>query len=174
MIGSKLQKVTGWALIVAAIGVFWDAIEVKWLGTSSLPEGSWGLIPALLGILFGLVGLTLIAWRVGGLLPGLLAGLGTAATFFFHANYPSHATTGGLGALALGVSMLFMPGRGRLTSPLWVAAGVMHVSELVIPGRNWGPISAYTLLGASLLATGVFVLWGMGQETAGSLQEPAP
>jgi len=174
VVGSKLQNVTGWALLVATIGVFWDAIEVHWLGTSSLPEGSWGLLPAMLGILVGLIGLTVFAWRVGGPLPGVLAGLGTAATLFFHTNYPSYATTGGLGALALGVSMLFTPGWGRFTSPLWVAAGVMHVSELVMPGSSWGPISAYTLLRASLLATGAFVLWGISQEATTSPRSQAP
>ena len=158
MVGSKLQKLTGWALLVAAIGVLWDATEVHWLGTSSLPEGSWGLISALLGMLVGLIGLTIIAWTVGGPLPGLLAGLGTAATFFFHANYPDYSSIGGFGALSLGASMLFMPGRGRFIFPLWITTGIMHMSELVPPGRNWGPISAYTLLGASLLATGAFVL----------------
>lgn len=160
MVGSKLQTLTGWALLVAAIGVLWDAAEVHWLGTSSLPEGSWGLIPALLGSLVGLIGFTIIAWTVGGTLPGMLAGLGTAATVFFHANYPNYSSIGGFGALSLGASMLFMPGWGRFISPLWVATGIMHMSELVPPGHNWGPISAYTLLGASLLAAGAFVFWG--------------
>lgn len=174
MVGSKRQKVTGWALLVAASGIFWDAIEVHWLGTSSLPDGSWGLIPALLGMLVGLIGLAIIVWQVGGPLPGLLAGFGTAATLFFHANYPEYSTVGGFGSLALGVSMLFMSGWGRFISPLWVAAGLMHVSELTTPGSNWGPISAYTLLGVSLFATGAFVLWGISQETTTRARTTAP
>lgn len=60
--------------------------------------------------------------------------------------------------------MLFKTGWGRFISPLWVATGLMHVNELVTAGRNWGPISAYTLFGFSLLPTGAYVLWVVGQE----------
>lgn len=166
MIGSKLQKVTGWALLIGAFGVFWDAAEVHWLGTSSLPDGSLGLIPAYLGIVVGLTGLALVNWRVGGPVAGVLVGVGAVATFVFWGSYPSLATLGGLGALAIGVSMLFMPGWGRFVSPVWVVAGTMGVPELAVPGRNWGPISGFTLIGASLALTGAFVLWGLIRQGA--------
>lgn len=170
MIGSRLRKVTGWALLIAAFGVFWDATEVHWLGTSSLPDGSLGLIPAYLGIVVGLIGITLIGWRVGGSVAGILAGVGAIGTFIFWGTYPSYATLGGLGALAIGVSMLFMPGWGRFTSPVWVVAATMGIPELAVPGRNWGPISGFTLIGAALAATGAFVLWGLAEESESAEQ----
>lgn len=167
-LGSNLQKVTGWALLVAALGVFWDA-AAYWTGSAAQGEGSLGLIPAYLGMFVGLIGLTLVNWRVGGALSGLLAGLGTAGTFVFWGGYPSYSTAGGLGALVLAVSTLYLPGWGRFASPLWVSAGVMYISELVVPGRSWGPISAFTLIGSAFAATGAFVLWGLSDNA----EEPA-
>lgn len=160
MVGPKLRIVTGWALLIAAMGVFWDA-AAYWAGAS---DGSAGLIPAYLGMVVGLTGLTLVIWRAGGSAPGLLAGLGTVGTFIFWGGYPSYATAGGLGALALGVSMLYLPGWGRFTSPLWVSAGILGVTELVIASRNWGPISGFTLIGAAFAATGGYVLWGLASD----------
>jgi hypothetical protein len=166
MLGSKLQKVTGWALLIAASGVFWDAIEVHWLGTSAVPDGSLGLIPAYLGIVIGLIGFVFVTWRVGGPVSGLLTALGTAGTLVFWGSYPSYASLGGVGALLLGVSVLFLPGWGRFSSPLWIVAGVMGTGELVrFPLPSWGPVSSFTLIGAALGVTGAFVLWGMSRDS---------
>lgn len=158
--GPRLRKATGGALLMGAFGVFWDAYA-SWAGA---PDGSAGLIPAYLGMVVGLPALSLVAWRIGGPLPGMLAGLGTVGTFVFWGGYPSYATAGGLGALAIGVSMLFMPGWGRFTAPFWICGGTMGIAELVTPGSDWGPISGFTLIGAAFAATGAFVLWGLHGE----------
>lgn len=143
--------------------MFWEA-AAHWTGSVAESEGSIGLIPAYVGMVVGLVGLTLVDWQVGGLLPALLAGWGTAGTFVFWGNYPSYATAGGIGALALGMSMLFMPGWGRFVSALWIISGTLGIDELAPITRDWGPIGGFTVAGAAFAATGAFILWGLSRD----------
>lgn len=118
MIGQKLRVITGWALLVGAVGVWVDA----WLWWDNR-QGSWGLIPANVGTVVGLVCFLFVVGKVAGGWPAILAGLGVASTIVFWGSYPSNALFGGVGSVLIGISVLWLPGWGRLASPLWVAAG---------------------------------------------------
>lgn len=133
----------------------------EWSSSVLGTDGSMGLIPAYLGMVVGLLGLSLVVWRLGGSALGLVAVLGTAGTFVFWGSYPSYATAGGLGALLLGVAVLFLPSWARFTSPFWISSGTLGITELVVSGVNWGPISAWTLLACAFAATGAFILRGL-------------
>lgn len=155
MTGRKLRLITGWSLLVGAFGVGVDA----WLSWDD-HQGSWGLIPAYMGTVVGLVGLVLVVARVAARWPAILAGLGVASTLVFWGSYPSNAPFGGVGSVLIGISVLWLPGWGRLASPLWVAAATFGAPQ---PGVRWGPISGFTLMGVALAVTGAFLLFGLNQ-----------
>jgi len=173
MVSRRLRLITGWALLIGAAGIFIDAWaswslnsdSPEWLVTIVRPglgDGSIGLIPAYLGVIVGMTGLVVVLYRIAGVWIGLVCGIGVLGMFTFWGSYPDHATVGGLGSILIGVAILALPNWGRFASPLLVAAGVMGVPELgASPGINWGPVSAFTLLGAAIAVTGVFVLWGL-------------
>lgn len=172
-VGRRLQLVTGRALLVAAAGMFIDA----WAGSATLStwlasiitpggadNGSIGLIPAYLGSMIGMTGLLLVVYETAGMWPGLLAGVGVVGMFVFWGSYPDHSTIGGLGTILVGIAILFLPGWARFATPLWVASGILGITELVRPGVSWGPISGFTLGGAAVAVTGAFVLWSLHTE----------
>ena len=174
-LGRNLQMVTGWALLMAATGIFVDA----WAGWTTPPaflasiitpagadNGSVGLIPAYLGFSTGMIGLVVVVYKAAGVWSGFLAGLGIVGMFVFWGSYPDHSTIGGLGAILVGIAVLWLPGWARFTSPLWVASGIMGITELVRPGTSWGPIAGFTLGGAAVAVTGAFVLWGLSSKSA--------
>ena len=147
MIGRRLRLVTGWSLLVGAFGVGIDA----W-------ASSWGLAPAYLGTILGLACFVFVVGKVVGFWPAILTGLGVASTLLFWGTYPENAVFGSIGALLIGLAVLYLPGWGRWASPLWIAAGTFGAPRA---GVTWGPISAYTLFGAALGITGTFVLLGL-------------
>lgn len=176
-IGRKLQLVTGWALSTAAFGIFFDA----WAGSATFPtwlasiitptgagNGSIGLIPAYLGFLAGMIGFVLVVYETSGTWPGVVTGTGVVGMFIFWGSYPDYSTIGGLGGIIVGVAVLAVPAWARLTSPLWVASGLLGITELVRPGVSWGPVSRFTVLGAAVAATASFVLWGLPTATTPS------
>lgn len=164
----KPQLFTGWALLVAATGIFIDF----WAGSTTLPTwldpiinpagaggGSIGLIPAYLGFMTGMVCFVVVVYKASGMWPGLLTGIGGVGMFIFWGSYPDYSTIGGLGSILVGIAVLSLPGWAKLASPLWVASGLMGITQLVRPGVNRGPIAGFTLGGASVAVTGAFVLW---------------
>lgn len=166
----RLQLFTGWALLMAATGMFIDA----WAGWNTLPtsvasvitpagadNGSIGLIPAYLGFTTGMICFVVVVYKWSGIWPGLLTGVGVVGMFIFWGSYPDFSTIGGLGSILVGIAVLWLPRWARFASPLWVASGFMGVTELVRPGVNWGPIAGFTLGGAAVAVTGAFVLWGL-------------
>ena len=181
MVGRKLRLITGWALVVGAIGIFidswasWslDSSSPEWVVTiiapAGLGDGSIGLIPAYIGSTVGMIGFVIVLYRLAGMRVALLAGLGVIGMFTFWYSYPARATFGGVGSILIGVAILALPSWGRLASPIWVASGVMGIPELVPPGIHWGPIASFTLLGAAVGVTGAFTLWGL-RETEVSTQ----
>ena len=177
-VGLRLQLVTGWALLVAAAGMFVDA----WAGSATLPSwlapvitpggadnGSIGLIPAYLGFITGMTGFLLVVYKTAGRWPGLLAGVGVVGMFVFWGSYPDHSTIGGLGTILVGIAILCLPGWARFSTPLWVSSGILGINELVRPGVSWGPISGFTLGGAAVAMTGMFVLWGIREPVERSI-----
>lgn len=179
--GRKLQLFTGRALLVAATGIFIDF----WAGSTTLPPwldpiinpagaggGSIGLIPAYLGFTAGMACFVAVIHKGSGTWPGVLAGVGVVGMFIFWGSYPDHSTIGGLGSIVVGIAVLRLPGWARFASPLWVASGLMGVTELVRPGVNWGPISGFTLGGAAVAVTGAFVLWGLPKKEAAETTLP--
>jgi hypothetical protein len=189
MSGRRLQLITGWGLLLGAVGIFVDAWAGWALSTDSpewlisvlapagLGEGSIGLIPAYLGVTAGLIGFVIFMYRTQGARAALLAGVGVVGLFIFWYSYPARATFGGVGSIIIGSSMLLLPGWGRLASPLWVASGIMGIPELVRPGIHWGPVAGFTLAGAAVAVTGASVLWGSAEvhrgDTAQTLAQPA-
>lgn len=175
VVKSALKNVTGWALMAAAVGIFYDEYASRVLGQ----DVSVGLITAYLGVTVGMVGLVLVVRRLVGGIPAFLAGIGTLGAFVFFYTYPSNATIGGIGSIIVGIALLFLPPAGRLASPLWVGAGVLGIPLLISGRPEWGPVSGFTLLGAALAASGAFVLWGMdrrdrsGEYMAAGVGEPA-
>lgn len=166
-VGRRLQLVTGWALLIAASGIFIDA----WAGWALDTDGSLGLIPAYLGFTAGMIGFVLVALKTSGWWPGLLTGVGVVGMFIFWGSYPDYSTIGGLGGILVGIAVLWLPGWARFASPLWVASGLMGITELVRPGVGWGPVSRFTLHGAAVAVIGAFVLWALPTKTAA---EPSP
>lgn len=178
--GRVLRGVTGWSLLVGALGIFVDSWaswyltvdQPQWLIDTVAPggisQGSIGLIPAYLGVTIGSVGLVLVAARTAPRWVAAVVAAGVAGLMVFWFSYPDHATLGGLGTIVVGIGMLLLPGWSRLVTPLWVAAGVLGIPELVSPGVHWGVVAGFTLTGAAVLATGTYVLWGSPRKvTAG-------
>lgn len=174
MLGRRLRLITGWALVIGALGTLIEtwafsslfSASPKWLTTIVFPggllgDGSIGLIPAYIGGTIGLIGLGMVIHRLVGVWMTALAGLGVIGTLTFWYSYPARATFGGIGAVLIGVAMLSLPSWGRFASPIWVASGIMWIPELVRPGINWGPIASFTLLGAAIGVTGAFILTGI-------------
>lgn len=169
-LGRRLQVVTGWALLIAGMGILFDS----WAGRMTFPtllasivtpagaeNGSIGLIPAYLGLTIGMSCFPFVVRKASGIGPGLVAGAGVVGMFVFWYGYPHYSTIGGLGSILVGISVLWLPGWARLVSPLWVASGIMGITELVRPGISWGPIAGFTLAGAAVALTGAFVHWGL-------------
>jgi hypothetical protein len=174
MVGRRLRLITGWALLVGAVGILFDSFAVPMLDLFNRPEwlvaiiapaglsnGSIGLIPAYIGVTVGMVGFVIVIYRSMGVGMAVLAGLGVIGMFTFWYSYPARATFGGIGSILIGVAVLSLPAWGRLASPIWVASGIMGIPELVRPGINWGPIASFTLLGAAIGVTGAFILLGV-------------
>ena len=162
-IGVVLRRITGWSLLAAAAGTFYDAFMCD-----GCAQGSIGLIPLYLGFPIGAVGLVLIFWRVVGWVPALLAASGLAGILFFMFSYPNGAE-GWIGAILLGIAHLFLPLSGRLASVLWVAVGILGFPEF--GARSWGPIAAFTVFGAATAASGAFVLLGLKSAAPGPVSE---
>jgi hypothetical protein len=154
--GVLLRRITGWALLAAAAGIFFDAITCD-----GCAEGSIGLIPLYIGFPIGAVGLVLVMRRVAGWVPAVLAAAGLAGILFFMFSYPNGAI-GWIGGIFVGIAHLFLPLSGRLSSVLWVAVGILGFPEF--GARSWGPIAAFTMFGAATAASGAFVLWGLRSE----------
>ena len=181
---TRLQSITGWGLVIGAVGIFLDswaswsinADSPDWLVTVVAPagvgNGSIGLIPAYLGATVGMVGLVFFLHRTQAQWVSFLAGVGVVGMLTFWYSYPSRATFGGLGSVLIGVALLVLPMWWRTASLLWVASGVMGIPELAQPGRHWGPVASFTLLGAAIAVTGAFTLWGFG--SAGGEVEGQP
>ena len=152
--GKVMRRITGWSLLAAAAGTFYDAFMCD-----GCAQGSIGLIPLYLGFPIGAVGLVLVFWRVVGWVPALLAASGLAGILFFMFSYPNGAE-GWIGAILVGIAHLFLPLSGRLASVLWVAVGILGFPEFGEP--SWGPIAAFTVFGAATAASGAFVLFDLG------------
>jgi hypothetical protein len=152
IVSPRLQKITGWALLAASVGTFYDAYA-----SSSGAQGSIGLIPLYLGFPIGSIGLVMVIRKIAGWLPALLAAAGLVGVFIFMGSYPNGAE-GWIGLVLIGFALLFLPLPGRLASVLWIAAGILGFPKF---GQgSWGLISAFTVFGAACAASGAFVLWG--------------
>lgn len=147
-----LRYITGWSLLAAAAGIFYDAYVCD--GCS---QGSIGLIPLYIGFPIGSVGLVLVFRKFVGWAPAVLAALGLAGILIFMFSYPNNAE-GMIGAILVGIAHLFLPLSGRLVSVLWVAAGILGFPAFNT--ASWGPIDGFTMFGAATTASGVVVLWG--------------
>jgi hypothetical protein len=156
MAGRILRYITGWALLAAAAGTFFDAYACD-----GCAEGSIGLIPLYIGFPIGSVGLALVFRKVAGWVPTILAALGLWGILFFMFSYPSGAE-GWVGAILLGMAHLYFPLTGRFAAVLWVATGMLGFPEFGSP--SWGPIAAFTVFGAATAASGAFVLFGLRSE----------
>ena len=88
IVGPVLRNITGWALLAAVAGTFFDA-----LACDGCPEGSIGLIPLYIGFPIGSVGLVLVFRKVAGWVPTILAALGLAGILFFMFSYPNSDMT---------------------------------------------------------------------------------
>lgn len=163
--GPVLRNITGWALLAAAAGTFFDAFACD-----GCPDGSIGLIPLYIGFPIGSVGLVLVFRKVAGWVPTILAALGLAGILFFMFSYPNGAV-GWIGAILIGIAHLYLPLTGRFASVLWVATGILGFPEFGSP--SWGPIAAFTVFGAATAASGAFVLWGLKSGDPESVPEPA-
>lgn len=158
IVSPRLRKITGWALLAASAGTFFDAYA-----SSGGAQGSIGLIPLYLGFTIGSIGLVILIRQVAGWTPAILAAIGLAGFFIFMFSYPNGAE-GWIGLVLFGIAHLFLPLVGRFPSVLWIAAGLLG-----FPGfgqGSWGPISAFTVFGAATAASGVFVLWGLRPKAA--------
>jgi hypothetical protein len=175
MVGRRLRLFTGWSMLVGAAGALLDAWATKsstadmpeWLESALLPggdmgSGSIGLIPMYVAGTLGLAAFVFVALRLAGPWAAGIAGLGIAGLFVFWYSYPSGATWGALGSIAVGTAVLFLPGWAKFASPLWVASGALGLPALVRPGAQWGPVSSFTLLGAAMAVTGAYLVWGVG------------
>lgn len=169
-LGRKLQLLTGWALLIAASGILFDSWASRitfptWMASIITPagadSGSIGLIPAYLGLTTGMICFLFVVYKASGIWPGLVTAAGVVGIFIFWYGYPHYSTIGGLGSILVGIAVLWLPGWARFASPLWVASGLMGITELVRPGINWGPVAGFTLAGAAVAVTGAFVLWGL-------------
>jgi hypothetical protein len=167
-LGRKLQVVTGWALLIAGMGIFFDSAASRItfptllapiITPAGADNGSIGLIPAYLGLTIGMICFPFVVYKASGIWPGLVTGAGVVGMFIFWYGYPHYSTIGGLGSILIGIAVLWLPGWARFVSPLWVASGIMGITELVRPGVSWGPIAGFTLAGAAVALTGAFVLW---------------
>jgi hypothetical protein len=172
-LGRKLQVVTGWALLIAGIGIFFDSwasritsptFLVSMIAPAGPESGSIGLIPAYLGLTVGMICFFFVVYTASGIWPGLVTGAGVVGIFIFWYGYPHYSTIGGLGSVLVGIAVLWLPGWARFASPLWVASGILGITELVRPGISWGPVAGFTLAGAAVAVTGAFVLWGMSSK----------
>lgn len=182
-LGRRLQLVTGWALLIAAMGIFFDAgasritfptLLASIITPAGAENGSIGLIPAYLGFTTGMICFPFVAYKVSGMWPGLLTGAGVVGMFIFWYGYPHYSTIGGLGSILVGIAVLLLPRWARFASPLWVASGIMGITELVRPGISWGPVAGFTLLGAAIAVTGAFVIWSLpAKEPAEQSMPPA-
>ena len=152
LVSPILQRMTGWALLAASVGIFYDAYA-----SSGGAQGSIGLIPLYLGFPIGSIGLVILIRQVAGWTPAILAAIGLAPFLYFMGSYPNGAE-GWIGLVLFGFAHLFLPLTGRLASLLWIAAGILGFPEF---GQgSWGLISAFTVFGAACAASGAFVLWG--------------
>jgi hypothetical protein len=151
--GTVLRNLTGWTLLAASVGIFFDAITC-----GGCAQGSIGLIPLYIGFPIGSVGLVLITKKVAGWIPTLFAAFGVFGILLFMFSYPEGAE-GWLGAIFIGIAHLFFPLSGRFASVLWVAVGILGFPEF--GAASWGPVSAFTVFGAATAASGIFVLWGL-------------
>jgi hypothetical protein len=161
--GKILRRITGWSLLAAAAGTFYDAFMCD-----GCAQGSIGLIPLYLGFPIGAVGLVLVFWRVAGWIPALLAASGLAGILIFMFSYPNGAE-GWIGAILVGIAHLFLPLSGRFASVLWMAAGILGFPEF--GARSWGSIAAFTVFGAATTASGAFVLLGLKSAAPGPVPE---
>ncbi len=150
--GPWLRHITGWALVAAAIGTFWDEIAC-----GGCPEGSFGLVPLYLGFPIGAFGLALVFRKTVGMIPAVITGLGLAGILVFMGAYPDGAD-GWIGGVLIGIGHLFLPLSGRFAAVLWVASGVLGFPEF--GAGSWGVIRAFSLFGAATAYSGAFVLWG--------------
>ena len=125
--GNVLRWITGWSLLAASAGTFFDAYVCN-----GCPEGSVGLFPLYLGFPIGSVGLVIVFKKVAGWIPALLAALGLSGMLYFMFAYP-HGARGWAGAIFIGTAHLFLPLSGRFASPLWVAAGMLGFPEFGEP-----------------------------------------
>lgn len=146
-----LRLVTGAALVAAAVGIFIDEAMC-----SGCPEGSIGLIPLYVGFPIGAVGFILFLYRAAGWLPSAIGAMGMAGILYFMFSYPNGAD-GWIGGVLIGIAHLFLPLGGRFPSVLWVAVGILGFPAF--GQHSWGVVSGFTLFGAAILTTGVFVLW---------------
>jgi len=166
MVKPILRYITGWALLAAAAGTFFDAYACD-----GCTEGSIGLIPLYIGFPIGSVGLVLVFRKVAGWVPSILAALGLGGILFFMFSYPSGAE-GWVGAILIGMAHLYFPLTGRFASVLWVATGILGFPEFGSP--SWGPIAAFTAFGAATAASGAFVLLGLRATEHGTVPEVLP
>lgn len=158
IVSPRLRKITGWALLAASAGTFFDAYA-----SLDYPQGSIGLIPLYIGFPIGSIGLVILIRQVAGWTPAILAGIGLAPFFYFMGEYPNGAE-GWIGLVLYGIAHLFLPLIGRFPAVLWIAAGLLGFPEF---GQgSWGPISAFTVFGAAIAASGIFVLWGLRPKAA--------
>lgn len=152
IVSPRLRKITGWALLAASVGTFYDAYA-----SYGGAQGSIGLIPLYLGFPIGSIGLVILLRHVAGWTPAILAAIGLAPFLNFMGSYPNGAE-GWIGLALFGFAHLFLPLTVRLASVLWIAAGILGFPEF---GQgSWGLISAFTVFGAACAASGAFILWG--------------
>lgn len=145
-----LRQITGWALIVAGIGVFVDTLLCN-----GCTEGTFGLISLYLGFFIGSISFVILLNKIVGWIPALFAALGVAGILYFMGSYPNGAE-GWIGGILMGLAFLFLPLSGRFISVLWVSVGILGFPEF--HARPWGMINAFTVFGVANAITGLFIL----------------
>jgi hypothetical protein len=142
---------------------FLDPVDApSWLLALLAPDALGGVpvgvVLAYLGAPLGLAGVAVLTRRAAGHAATLLAAVGVTGLFAFWVGYPDLATLGGLGSIVLGWALILWPAPVALASPLWVAAGVLGLPELVPPAVRWGPVTNFTVTAAAVGATGALLL----------------
>jgi hypothetical protein len=156
IVSPRLRKITGWALLAASAGTFFDAYA-----SSRGAQGSIGLIPLYLGFPIGSIGFVILIRQVAGWTPAILAAIGLAPFFYFMGAYPNGAE-GWIGLVLFGIAHLFLPLIERFPAVLWITAGLLGFPEF---GQgSWGLLSAFTIFGAAIAASGIFILWDYEQK----------
>jgi hypothetical protein len=149
---SLMKKITGWAMLAAAIGILLEIVIPRPPG-----EGTIGLIPLYIGFPFGAVGFVMVMWKNNGWFAAIMAAIGLLGILYFMFAYPN-GVHGWIGGFFLGISSLYLPLPYRFAALTWIGVGFWGVPEIY--ARAWGFLDAFSMFGISTAFSGAYILWG--------------